>query len=120
MTLGLAPRQGDLLRTTVNYCEGRVSPDSIYGVLHRECFHLFPDEMFADLFSGVGCCSVPRMSVAVVMVFSWSAGCSDRGAVARCSCDARWKYAAGGLDFDYPGFVHTVLVDMRARLAGSA
>jgi Transposase DDE domain len=25
-----------------------------------------------------------------------------------------------GLDFDYPGFVHTVLVDMRARLAGSA
>ena len=33
--------------------------------------------------------------------------------------DARWKYAAGGLDFDYPGFVHTVLVDMRARLAAS-
>jgi hypothetical protein len=28
-------------------------------------------------------------------------------------------YAAGGLSFDYPGFVHTVLVDMRARLAAS-
>ncbi len=26
---------------------------------------------------------------------------------------------SGGLDFDYPGFAHTVLVDMRARLAGS-
>ena len=26
----------------------------------------------------------------------------------------------GGLDFDYPGFVHMVLVDMRARLARSA
>ena len=38
----------------------------------------------------------------------------------RFSFDARWKYAAGGLDFDYPGFVHTVLVDMRARLARSA
>jgi hypothetical protein len=25
----------------------------------------------------------------------------------------------GGLGFDYPGFVHTVLVDMRARLARS-
>ncbi len=23
------------------------------------------------------------------------------------------------MDFDYPGFVHTVLVDMRARLAAS-
>jgi hypothetical protein len=32
------------------------------------------------------------------------------------SFDARWKYACGGLDFDYPGFAHTVLVDMRARL----
>ena len=26
---------------------------------------------------------------------------------------------AAGLDFDHPGFVHTVLVDMRARLARS-
>ncbi len=40
-------------------------------------------------------------------------------AVDRFSFDARWKYAAGGLDFDYPGFAHTVLVDMRARLAAS-
>jgi hypothetical protein len=40
--------------------------------------------------------------------------------VDRFAFDARWKYAAGGLDFDYPGFVHTVLVDMRARLAASA
>ena len=30
------------------------------------------------------------------------------------------KYAAGGLPFDYPGFAHTVLVDMRARLLYSA
>lgn len=44
---------------------------------------------------------------------------SDREAVDRFAFDARWKYAAGGLDFDYPGFVHTVLVDMRARLAAS-
>jgi hypothetical protein len=44
----------------------------------------------------------------------------DREAADRFAFDARWKYAAGGLDFDYPGFVHTVLVDMRARLARSA
>ena len=59
MTLGLAPRQGDLLRTTVGLCEGRVAPDSIYGVLHRECFNLFPDETFADLFTDEGRRSVP-------------------------------------------------------------
>ncbi len=101
--MGTAPRQGDLLRTTVNYCSGRVEEDSIYGVLHRECFRLFPDEMFADLFADVGRRSVPPMIVAVVMVLQRIEGLSDREAVDRFSFDARWKYAAGGLDFDYPG-----------------
>ena len=96
-----------------------MAPDSIYGILHRECFTLFPDEMFADLFTGTGRCSVPPVIVAVVMVLQRIEGCSDREAADRFAFDARWKYAAGGLDFDYPGFVHTVLVDMRARLARS-
>jgi hypothetical protein len=75
--------------------------------------------MFADLFTDAGRRSVPPMIVAVVMVLQRVEGLSDREAVERFAFDARWKYAAGGLDFDYPGFVHTVLVDMRARLAGS-
>jgi hypothetical protein len=120
MTLGVAPRQADLFRGTAVFCEGRVPPGSIYGILHRECFTLFPDEMFADLFDGAGRRSVPPMIVAVVMVLQRIEGCSDREAADRFAFDARWKYAAGGLDFDYPGFVHTVLVDMRARLARSA
>jgi hypothetical protein len=119
VTLGRTPAQADLLRSTANFCEGRVDPGSIYGVLHRECFDLFPDEMFADLFTDVGRRSVPPMIVAVVMVLQRLEGLSDREAVDRFAFDARWKYAAGGLDFDYPGFVHTVLVDMRARLARS-
>jgi hypothetical protein len=59
------------------------------------------------------------MIVAVVMVLQRFEGCSDREAVDRFAFDARWKYAAGGLSFDYPSFVHTVLVDMRARLRAS-
>lgn len=120
MTLGVAPRQADLFRSTAAFCDGRVPPGSIYGILHRECFTLFPDEMFADLFDDAGRRSVPPMIVAVVMVLQRIEGCSDREAADRFAFDARWKYAAGGLDFDYPGFVHTVLVDMRARLARSA
>jgi hypothetical protein len=119
VTLGRTPGQADLFRSTVGFCGPRVAPDSIYGLLHRECHRLFPDEMFADLFTDIGRRSVPPMIVAVVMVLQRIEGCSDREAVDRFSFDARWKYAAGGLDFDYPGFVHTVLVDMRARLAGS-
>ena len=60
------------------------------------------------------------MIVALVMVLGRIEGCSDREAVDRFAFVVRWKYAAGGVDFDYPGFVHTVLVDMRARLARSA
>jgi len=115
MSLGLTPTQSSVF-TTTEFCDGRVSPDSIYGLLHRECFRLFPDEMFADLFADSGRNCVPPMIVAAVMVLQRFEGCSDREAVDRFTYDARWKYAAGGLGFDHPGFVHTVLVDMRARL----
>jgi hypothetical protein len=75
--------------------------------------------MFSDLFATSGRRSVPPRIVAVVMVLQRLFGLSDREAVEAFCFDARWKYACGGLDFDYPGFAHTVLVDMRARLAAS-
>lgn len=77
------------------------------------------DEMFADLFTGAGRRSAPPMIVAVVIVLQRIEGLSERAAVERFAFDARWKYAAGGLGFDYPDFVHTVLVDVRARVARS-
>jgi len=120
MAVGRTPMQPGLLSSTAGFCEGRLAPNSIYAVLHRECRALFPDEMSADLFAGDGRRSVPPMIVAVVMVLQRLEGLSDREAVERFAFDVRWKYAVGGLDFDHPGFVHTVLVDMRARLAASA
>ena len=119
MSLGLTPVQADMFVSTTDFCAGRVAADSIYGLLHRECHVLFADEMFADLFADSGRNCVPPMIVAVVMALQRIEGCSDREAVDRFAFDARWKYAAGGLDFNHPGFVHTVLVDMRARLAAS-
>ena len=119
MTVGVTPRQGDLFVGSAVVCEGRVGVDSVWAVLHRECHRLFPDEMFEDLFSDRGRASVPPSIVAVVMVLQRLFGLSDREAVESFEFDARWKYAAGGLDLDHPAFVHTVLVDMRARLARS-
>ena len=119
VTLGLAPRQADLMKSTAGFVGGRVGDESIWAVLHRECHALFPDELFADLFTTTGRRSVPPRIVATVMVLQRWFGLSDREAVAAFEFDARWKYACGGLDFDYPGFAHTVLVDMRARLARS-
>jgi hypothetical protein len=86
VTLGRTPAQVDLPRSTVNFCEGRVAPDSIYGVLHRECFDLFPDELFAALFTDVGRRSVPPMIVAVVMPnrASGSSARAAHGGTTRC------------------------------------
>ncbi len=119
MTLGHTPTQPDMFRSTADFCSGQVAADSIYALLHREAGKLFPDEEFADLFTEVGRRSVPPGIVAVVMVLQRLEGCSDREAVERFAFDLRWKHAAG-VNFDYPGFVHTVLVDFRARLAHSA
>lgn len=119
MTLGRSPTEEDLFRTSTEFCRERVQNGSIYGLLHREGYRLFPDDAFADLFKDIGRASVPPRIVAVVMVLQRLEGLSDREAVDRFTFDLRWKYAAGGLAYDHPGFVHTVLVDMRARLRRS-
>jgi Transposase DDE domain/Transposase domain (DUF772) len=120
MTAGTTPKQADLWRGTAAVCEGRVGQQSIWAVLYHQGERLFADELFADLFAEVGRRSVPPRIVATVMVLQRLQGLSDREAVEAFSFDARWKYACGGLPYDYPGFSHTVLVDMRARLAASA
>jgi len=119
MTIGTTPRQADLWRGTAAVCEGRVGEQSIWAVLYHQGDRLFAEELFADLFAEVGRRSVPPRIVATVMVLQRLQGCSDREAVEAFCFDARWKYACGGLAYDYPGFSHTVLVDMRARLAAS-
>lgn len=123
MTLGLADRQGSLLNDMERFCDQSLPERSIYAVLHRERDRLFPDEMFADLFSDKGRRSVPPSVVATVMVLQRLEGLSDREAVERYAFDTRWRYAAGLGSYDCGGwasFAHTVLVDMRARLAASS
>jgi len=119
MSLGKTPSLENLYPGAVEFCDERLGEFSIYRVLYREARRLFPDEAFADLFDSRGRRSIPPRIVAVVMVLQRVEGLSDREAVDRFAFDLRWKYAAGGLDSVYPGFVHTVLVDMRARLRAS-
>jgi len=122
MTLGVAERQGDLFDDVTRFCAKTLSENSVYAVLARERNRLFPDEMFADLFSSTGRRSVPPSVVATVMVLQRIDGLSDREAVERFTFDTRWRYAAGVGGYDGDGrdrFAHTVLVDMRARLARS-
>jgi hypothetical protein len=66
----------------------RVAPDSIHGILHRECFRLLLDELFADLFAMWAGRSVLPMITAVVMALQRIEDCSDREAVVRFAFDA--------------------------------
>jgi Transposase domain (DUF772) len=118
MTLGLAERQGRLGNVAVQRCEAELPARSIYRLLHRERDHLFPDELFADLYVRHGRRSFPPSILAVVMVLQRLEGASDREACDRFAYDLRWRYAAG-VDDEVPGFVHTVLVELRARLRAS-
>jgi IS5 family transposase len=122
MTLGVADKQGELFDDVKRFCDEALAENSVYAVLHRERDRLFPDELFADLFSERGRRSVPPSVVATVMVLQRLEGLSDREAVERFTFDARWRYAAGVGGYDtgaWERFAHTVLVDMRARLAAS-
>lgn len=122
MTLGRADRQGDLFDEVLRFCEESLPENSIYGLLHRERDRLFPDVMFADLFTERGRRSVPPSVVATVMVLQRLEGLSDREAAERYAFDARWRYAAGVGGYGAGGwgrFAHTVLVDMRERLRRS-
>ena len=123
MSLGRCDQQKELLDDVSWFCEETLAPNSVFSVLHRERHRLFPDEMFSDLFSQRGRQSVPPSVVATVMVLQRLGGLSDREAVEHYSFDARWRYAAGVGGYGsgkWGRFAHTVLVDMRARLAASA
>jgi len=119
MSVGRTPETDNSLHSTTAYCEATLGSKSIYRFLHDHGEQLFADERFSDLFESTGRASIPPRIVAIVMVLQRLEGLSDREAVERFAFDLRWKYAVGGLSFDYPGFVHTVLVDMRARLRRS-
>jgi hypothetical protein len=122
MTLGLAERQGDLLDDVNRFCDETLPENSIFALLRRERDGLFADGLFVDLFSDRGRRSVPPSVVATVMVLQKLHGLSDREAVEAYTFDTRWRYAAGVGGYDGEGwrrFAHTVLVDMRARLASS-
>ena len=96
-----------------------VPAGTVYAFLAEHRGRLFPDEMFADLFSsGRGRPSVPAGVIATVLVLQSLEGLSDRDALQALRTDLRWKVAAG-LTLDDEGFHPTVLTLWRNKLRQS-
>jgi len=115
---GRAEDQRDLL--DVESVAGHLmKPGSVFAFLAEHRRELFPDELFADLFSsGRGRPSVPADVMASVIVLQALHGLSDADTVDAVTFDLRWK-AACGLPVTAPGFHPTTLTYWRRRLAVS-
>lgn len=101
------------------FCSHLVDPHSVAAFLAEHRAELFPDELFADLFSSsVGRPSVPADVVATVMVLQALEGLSDREAIQQLRTNIAWKVATG-LSLDDSGFHPTVLTLWRNRLRSS-
>ncbi|MGH9029079.1 MAG: IS1182 family transposase [Acidimicrobiales bacterium] len=99
----------------------RLKDRSIYKLLAEHGHELFPDEYFADCYSGArdGRPTVPARILATVMLLQAFEGLSDREASDRLGFDLRWQAAAGVAIGEEP-FHPTVLVGARNRLRASS
>jgi transposase len=119
MTMGRSDAHDDLFRSVRELCDRAVGERNLFRLLAEQGGLLFPDAMFADLYSKRGRRSIAPRVMATVMVLQRFEGLSDSEAVDRLQFDLRYKWACG-LAYDSPSFDSTLLVDMRARLRGSA
>src|SRR5512132_3191981 len=76
---------------------------------------LYRDGQFADLFPPRGQPAASPARLALVSVFQYVEGLSDRQAADAVRGRIDWKYALG-LELTDPGFDHTVLSEFRSRL----
>jgi IS5 family transposase len=99
----------------------RLREGSLYKLLADHGGVLFPDDYFADCYTGSakGRPTVPARVLATVMVLQAFEGLSDREACDRLEVDLRWQ-AAAGVDTGAEAFHPTVLPGARNRLRASA
>lgn len=76
---------------------------------------IYTDEVFADLFPTHGQPAFAPWRLALVTVFQFMVGLTDRQAADAVRDRLAWKYALS-LELTDPGFDHTVLSEFRARL----
>ena len=87
---------------------------NLYLKVRDELGTIFQDETFTAFFSLRGCPAESPARLALVTLFQFAEGLSDRAAAEAVRSRIDWKYALG-LPLDDPGFDATVLVEFRQR-----
>jgi transposase len=105
---------------TVRVAKAAFPKGNLYMGLHAELDMLYTNKQFAHLFSTTGQPAHDPARVALVLVFQFLEGLSDRQAADAVRSRIDWKYALA-LELTDPGFDASVLCEFRQRLiAGSA
>jgi transposase len=91
---------------------------NLYLRLRDELGPLYEDEAFTDLFPSRGRPAESPGRLALITIFQFAEGLSDRAAAAAVQSRIDWKYVLG-LELTDAGFDASVLVEFRARLVAS-
>jgi transposase len=91
---------------------------NLYLRLRDELGPLYEDEAFTDLFPSRGRPAESPGRLALITIFQFAEGLSDRAAAQAVQSRIDWKYALG-LELTDAGFDASVLVEFRARLVAS-
>lgn len=111
---------GPIPEETVRVARAAFPRGNTYMIMRDQLGTLYEDQVFAALFPKRGRPAEAPWQLALVCVFQFIEGLSDRQAAEAVRSRIDWKYALG-LDLADPGFDFSVLSKFRARLlAGSA
>ena len=103
---------------TAHVAKAAFPKGNIYLKLRDELGALYQDELFSGLFPERGCPATSPGRLAMITIFQFAEGLSDRAAADAVRSRIDWKYALG-LELTDPGFDATVLVEFRTRLNAS-
>jgi transposase len=91
---------------------------NLYLKLRDQLGALYQDKTFSHLFPAAGCPAESPGRLAMITIFQFAEGLSDRAAADAVRSRIDWKYALG-LELTDPGFDASVLVEFRMRLNAS-
>lgn len=117
--MSLHPHQPEAVPEDTARVTRAAFPDGNRYVRIREALDtIYDDAVFAPLFSTRGQPAQSPWRLALVTLFQFAEGLSDRQAAEAVRSRIDWKYALS-LELTDPGFDHTVLSEFRSRLLAS-
>jgi len=104
---------------TMRVAQAAFHKGNAYMTMHAELGMLYTNRQFAALFSDTGQSALDPARLALILVFQFLEGLSDRQAAEAVRSRIDWKYALA-LELTDPGFDASVLSEFRQRLVAGA